>query len=102
MVELLGRTRPCAHGSKVLATLPALISPFADASELAVESSTEARICKANGFGSHGEPAKLVLGADGKPITLLLGGAELLPEQTFVDELAERTGAARSSLTREL
>jgi D-alanyl-D-alanine carboxypeptidase len=81
-------------GSKVLATLPALMSPFTDASELAVESATEARICKANGFGSHGEPAKLVLSADGKPIKLLLGGAELLPEQSFIDELADRTGAA--------
>jgi D-alanyl-D-alanine carboxypeptidase len=81
-------------GSKVLVALPALMSPFTDASELAVESATEARICKANGFGSHGEPAKLVLGADGKPTTLLIGGAELLPEQTLIDEIADRTAAA--------
>ena len=78
-------------GSKVFVTLPALLQPFTDASELDIASPTEGRIARANGFGAYGEPARRVLAADGTPTLLTLGGTELLPEEALVIELEDRT-----------
>ena len=78
-------------GPKVFVTIPALMQPFTDASELTIASPTEGKISRANGFGAHGEPARRVLDADGTPTLLTLGGTELLPEQALVTELEDRT-----------
>ncbi len=78
-------------GRRVFVTIPALMQPFTDASELEIVSPTEARIARANGFGAHGEPARRLLSPDGTPTLLTLGGTELLPERALVAELADRT-----------
>jgi D-alanyl-D-alanine carboxypeptidase len=71
-------------GNRVLVAQPASLAPFTDASELAVSSPGHGRIGLANGFGSHGEPARLTMDADGRPATLRLGGTKLLPEAAFI------------------
>lgn len=82
-------------GKTVLVATPSQIQPFSDASELHVESATTARISRANGFGSHGEPAIRTLAADGTPTMLTLGGAELLPETAFSRELEAKASVSQ-------
>lgn len=77
--------------SKVFVTVPALMQPFTDATELEITSPTEGRIVRANGFGAYGEPARRLLAANGTPTLLTLGGTEMLPEQALLTELEDRT-----------
>ena len=86
-----GATDLVPMGNKVLVAAPAALMPFTEAAELTISSATEGRIALANGFGSHGEPARLTLDGNGQPAKLRLGGTELLPESTFT---AERAGRA--------
>jgi D-alanyl-D-alanine carboxypeptidase len=79
-------------GNNVLVAQPSALAPFMDASELTVASPGDGRIALANGFGSHGEPARLILSADGAPATLRLGGTTFLPEAAFVTANASRAG----------
>ena len=74
-------------GRRVVLAMPGQLDPFADAGELDVESAVAGRISRANGFGSHGEPATRTLAADGTPVLLTLGGAELLPEPALLSEI---------------
>ena len=83
-------------GRRVLIAAPALLTPFADASELEIESPTRGRIDLANGFGSHGEPASRELEADGSAARLRLGGTELLPEASLLEEVARRRSLSAS------
>ncbi|MCW6508742.1 serine hydrolase domain-containing protein [Lichenifustis flavocetrariae] len=77
-------------GNQVFVTMPALMQPFTDASVLDITSPTEGRVARANGFGAHGEPARRIMDADGAATLLMLGGAELLPEQALLTELEAR------------
>lgn len=77
-------------GCKVFVTIPILTQPFTDASVLEIASPTQGRIIRANGFGSHGEPARRILAEDGTPTTLMLGGTELLPEHALITEIEDR------------
>ena len=52
-------------GCKVFVTIPVLMQPFTDASVLEIASPTQGRISRANGFDSHGEPARRILAEDG-------------------------------------
>ena len=52
----------------------------------------EGRIAKASGFGSPGEPVRLIRGADGTVDELRIAGAHLRPEAAAVAEMEERYG----------
>ena len=71
---------------KVLVTMPSLLNPMMDATELGDVSETRARIVKAGGFMSYGEPASLKSGASGAVEELWLGGTKLLPEAAVAAE----------------
>jgi len=80
-------------GGKVLAALPGQANPFADVAELEVTGADEAVIRKAGGFGSHGEPARLVRGRGGKVAAVLMAGGKLVDEAAIGKELRARYGA---------
>lgn len=80
------------RGSKVLLASPALTNPVLDAAELAVAPRGLGRIALAGGFGSHGEPVRLVRDARGRASEFWLGGNKLLPEARIKRELAARYG----------
>lgn len=84
-------------GAKVLVANPALLTPFTDASEIAVSGPDEGTIVLANGFGSHGEVVERTRGSDGQVRELRLAGATLVPEARVAAELAARETAAVSS-----
>ena len=75
---------------KVLVVAAAQANPLLDAVELADVNETSARIAKAGGFLSYGEPARLVSDASGNPVEFWLGGTKLLPETTFAAEVQQR------------
>lgn len=64
-------------GSKVLVATPALLNPFMDASEISVAGRHRGVLSLAQGFGSHGEPAELVIGRGGKAKEVKLAGSRL-------------------------
>jgi hypothetical protein len=66
------------------------MNPFMDAAELAVTGRDRGRIALANGFASHGEPARLVRGGRRRATELWLGGNKLLPEANVAREMAAR------------
>jgi CubicO group peptidase (beta-lactamase class C family) len=82
-------------GAKVLTANPALLVPFADASEIAVSGPDEGMIALANGFASHGETVQRTRGSDGRVRELRLGGCTLLPEERVAAELTAREADAR-------
>ncbi|MEP7299063.1 MAG: serine hydrolase domain-containing protein [Burkholderiales bacterium] len=77
---------------RVLVANPALLNPMQDASEIEVagkrDRASHGRIVLAGGYMSHGEPARLVLDARGKPSQFWLGGTCCLPEHKVAKELA--------------
>lgn len=82
-------------GDRVRVALPALLSPLADASEIAVTGPDIGHIALANGFASHGEAVRLLRGPDGAIERLRLGGSDLLPETALRAEISHRYGAPR-------
>ena len=90
--SLWGAVDLVAVGERVLANPPAVAAPFYDASEIEVTGPDEGRIAKASGFGSPGEPVRLVRGADGAVEELRIAGAHLRPEAAAVAEMEERYG----------
>jgi D-alanyl-D-alanine carboxypeptidase len=91
-------------GGKVLVANPAMPNPVMDASRVEVgprgragaEGGTDpGRIVLANGFASHGEPARLVRDARGRARELWLGGSRLLPQGRVAQELEARYGRRR-------
>lgn len=80
-------------GRRVVVSLPALMTPFADASEIDVAGETDGVIAKASSFASFGEPARLLLGADRRVEELRLAGAHLRPQASVMAEMEERYGA---------
>ena len=82
---------------RVLVATPALANPLLDATEIDVisrdgEGVAHGRIAMAGGFGSHGEPVRLVPGAPGGGGQFWLGGSLLLPEAAMVEELQRKYG----------
>jgi D-alanyl-D-alanine carboxypeptidase len=71
-------------GDTVMVASPESITPFTDATEIAVSAPGIGRIKAASAFGSYGEPVFLMFSADGKPATLSLAGEQYLPETAFV------------------
>jgi D-alanyl-D-alanine carboxypeptidase len=82
-----------AMGDTVLVALPGQANPFADVAELEVAGPDAAVIRKAGGFGSHGEPARLLRGRGGKVTGVHLAGARLVDEAAIARELRARYGA---------
>ena len=69
---------------------PAYFNPFMDASELEVRSRNEGRIMLAGGYGSHGEPVRLIRNNSGEILEVWLGGARFLREAKVVKEMEAR------------
>lgn len=89
-------------GDRVLVANPGLANPLQDASEIAVLGAAHGgvvpgRIALAGGYASHGEPAHLVLGADGQATALKLGGTLYKTEAEAAAELQQRYGAGASA-----
>ena len=81
-------------GGKVLAAVPATLTPLADASEISVSDRLLGRIGLANGYGSHGEAVRRVADASGEITGVWLGGIELKGEADLAAELTQRHPAA--------
>jgi D-alanyl-D-alanine carboxypeptidase len=84
---------------RVLVATPALANPLLDATEIDVlsregdgEGVAHGRIALAGGFGSHGEPVRLVPDGPGGSGQFWLGGSLLLPEAAMVEELQRKYG----------
>jgi D-alanyl-D-alanine carboxypeptidase len=75
-------------GRKILVANPALLMPFADASEIAASGPDQGTIVRANGFGSHGETVERIRAGDGQVCELRLAGSALLPEDRIAAELS--------------
>ena len=79
---------------RVLVANPSLLNPMQDASEIEVagrrDGASHGRIVLAGGYMSHGEPARLVFDARGKPKQFWLGGTQFLREAKVAKELARR------------
>ena len=67
-------------GDRVLLASPDSLTPLADAGEITVSTDVNGAITVADGFGSFGEHAARVVGAEGAPVRLLLAGEEYVPE----------------------
>jgi CubicO group peptidase (beta-lactamase class C family) len=87
-------------GAKVLVANPALLMPFAEASEIAVSDPDHGTIVVANGFGSHGETVERRRGSDGRASELRLAGSTLVPEERVAAELAACEASAAPGATR--
>jgi hypothetical protein len=71
-------------GAKVLVATPALFNPFMDAAQI-----KNGRIALANGYASHGEPARLVR-ERGAVVEAWLGGTRYLREASVAREMQAR------------
>lgn len=88
-------------GDKVVMANPALVNPFMDTIDIAVDGRQRGRIVEANVFANYGEPAGLVRGRSGRARALQLGGVRLLPEAALAREAATRFGrGARAGARR--
>ena len=81
-------------GGKVVAAVPATLTPFADASEISVTDRLVGRIALANGYGNHGESVRRIADASGEITSVWLGGIELAREADLAAELTKRHPAA--------
>ena len=79
-------------GEKLILGLPSLANPVAKAAELTVTGPDEARISQSGAFGSYGEAAQLIRGADGTVIEVRLAGSRLVAEADLAMELTDRYG----------
>ena len=86
---------------RVLVANPALPNPLQDASEVEVagrrDAASHGRIVLAGGYMSHGEPARVVFDARGKPSQCWIGGTCYLPEAKIAKELLQRYTPASTS-----
>ncbi len=91
-------------GDKVIMANPALLNPFMDAIEIAVDGRQRGRIVEANAFANYGEAASLIRGKSRRAHGLQLGGVRLLPEAVLAREVSQRfggpTGRKRRALRR--
>jgi D-alanyl-D-alanine carboxypeptidase len=82
---------------RVLVAMPALANPLLDATEIDVtgrdrDGVAHGRIALAGGFGSHGEPVRLVPAGEGGGGEFWLAGSLLLPEAQMVKEMRRKYG----------
>jgi D-alanyl-D-alanine carboxypeptidase len=84
-------------GGRVVCAAPGVPFPLADVSEIEVTGPDEGRIVKAPGFGSVGEPARLIRGDDGSVAAVRIGGATLVPEAEMRREMLARYGPRSSA-----
>jgi CubicO group peptidase (beta-lactamase class C family) len=87
-----GPTDLVAVGERVLLASPGLANPFFKVPEAAIDRPDQARIVEAGGFGSYGEPVRLVRGEHGQVMSVWVGSGELIPEAALKAELLERYG----------
>jgi CubicO group peptidase (beta-lactamase class C family) len=79
-------------GDKVVVADPAVCAPFASASELRVTGRDEGSIALANGYGSHGEPVRLVRDRSGRVAGLWLAATRMVREEEMAAEMEARYG----------
>jgi len=77
-------------GDRVMVAAPGQANPFADVAELDVTAPDTAVIRRAGGFGSHGEPARLLRGRTGRVVAVHYAGARMLNEAAIAKELRAR------------
>ena len=82
-------------GDKMMVANPALANPLLDATELAISPRTrsgldQGRIALAGGYGSHGEPVRLVRDAAGRATEFWLAGTPCLPQAKVERELRRK------------
>jgi hypothetical protein len=88
--SLWGVTDLLPMGDVVLVTAPALGNPLLDAAELTVTGPTTARITRAGGFASFGEPVRLMRNARGTITQVQFAAARLLGERALAAEVRKR------------
>ena len=88
--SLWGATDLVPMREKVFAVSPGLVAPFTDATELTVQRRDQAVMTLANGFASHGEPARLERDAAGTIKEVWLGGSCNRPEAAVAREIRRR------------
>jgi CubicO group peptidase (beta-lactamase class C family) len=81
-----------AHRDHVVVASPGLINAYSGASEIEVTARDQGTIRLGAGFDSHGEPARLVRGRDGRVRDVWLGGTKLVSERRAKAELKRRYG----------
>ena len=82
-------------GDKLLIANPALANPFEDAGEISLTGRDAGRVSLASGFGSEGEPVRLIRDARGKAVKFRLGGGEGRREAAVMAEMEKRYGKGR-------
>ena len=87
-----GATDLVPMGSTILIGVPALANPLADAGELSIKQKDVAVISKASGFGSYGEPARLVRSRRGTVTDVWLAASRLRSERAMAREMRKRYG----------
>jgi CubicO group peptidase (beta-lactamase class C family) len=88
-------------GKKVLVASPAYFNPLIDASELEVRGRDSGRIALAGGYGSHGEPVRLIRNKRNDIQEVWLGGTKFLPEAKVVKEIKLRYQNRRQPRTHK-
>jgi len=77
-------------GDKVLFAAPGLANPVLKVSEITVTGPDEGRITQASGFGSFGEPVRLIRGDDGQVASVEVAGTRMVREADLAAELTGR------------
>jgi D-alanyl-D-alanine carboxypeptidase len=77
---------------RVLVAMPGAFAPLAAAPEIEPNGAATGMIVKGSGFGSVGEPARLVRDGKGRVKEFWLGGVKLLPRRAFEAEARARYG----------
>lgn len=85
-----GATDLVPMADRVLCANPALLTPFLDAAEIALETPDRGRIIRASGFHSPGETAGLERDAQRRVETVRIAGARLLDEEAMQAEMRAR------------
>jgi D-alanyl-D-alanine carboxypeptidase len=79
-------------GNKVFASAPALQTPLAEVSEIAITGLDSGKVVRASGFASPGEPVTRTRDAEGEVSEVWIGGVGLVTEIAFIEQCAERFG----------
>jgi CubicO group peptidase (beta-lactamase class C family) len=77
-------------GAKVLCATPAFLTPFQDASEIAIIGRDRGRFVEANGYASFGESVRLVRDARGKVREVRFPGGRAMPRTKAAAAIARR------------
>ena len=75
-----------------MVALPGQLDPFSGADEITVTTKDQGTISLADGYGSHGEDARLVRGRNGRLREVWLGGTRLVPESRLKAEMKRKYG----------